>query len=408
MVHGVSRCFFCDEKISEDSNDHCKTPLHILRVHQAFADRERFDQVVRACRPSQEENDLKVQCLEQIKAALRPNSVHPTGSVGKETSLRGEHDIDVAVVVPDGPTDAFMDRASNALRQYGFCNVTVQKRKDFGRRLITATKQDLSLDILPVQDLDDDGWAKEAAKSAMFFSQKLPAWKKDVVRILKALLRLKLPDVPGILLEACVFQAEMPSTQAIRNGTFAVLERLVQLRACCCPCTGRDLMQDERVWNTRAELRDYCLELLALRQRPEADLGRSCQQSLPCCHLVTVTTAHCSYSLHMSLDHNVAKLMLSLEVHFDNPKDRDHVTEASQHDESYMLQFWLQEQARRQAFARLLQEETDDTPYARQTEVDEVVERNEPWSACERCIAFVIFVYFFILWYNEHFPRLSQ
>ena len=66
-----------------------------------------------------------------------------------------------------------------------FYNVAVQKRANFGRRLITAEYGDLSLDILPVRNLDEGGWAAEVVKSAKFFRQMLP-WQKDVVRILKA------------------------------------------------------------------------------------------------------------------------------------------------------------------------------------------------------------------------------
>ena len=363
MVHGVSNCFFCDEK-AEDG--HCQKPLHILRVHKAFVDREKFDHIVRECRPSEAERRLKAMCLDKIQAALRPVGLYPTGSAGKETALRGEHDIDVAIVVPDGPTDTFLDKAKDALQRQGFYNVAVQKRADFGRRLITAEYEDLSLDILPVRNLDDSGWAAEAVKSAKFFRQMLPAWQKDVVRILKALLRLELPHMPGILLETCIFEADVPPTQAIRNGTWAVLERLGQLQPCRCPCSGRDLMQDPRVWNTRDKLQEYCLELLALRQTPVVDLGPYCLQSLPCGHYVTVTAGR-SYSDSVTLNHEVAKLMLRLGVQFHGPASKEHVIKASRQDDAYIIAHFVS----RTVQLRQLRSQLDNLPYNREVEAEE-------------------------------------
>jgi len=363
MVHGVSKCFFCDEKAADG---HCQKPLHALRVHQAFVDRERFDHIVRECRPSEAERSLKALCLQKIQAALRPVGLHPTGSAGKETALRGEHDIDVAIVVPDGPTDAFLHKAKESLQQHGFYRVQIQKRADFGRRLITAAYEDLSLDILPVRNLDEGGWAAEAVKSAKFFRQMLPAWKKDVVRILKALLRLELPDMPGILLETCIFKADEPPTQAIRNGTWTVLERLAQLQPCRCPCSGRDLMQDPRVWNTRDKLQKYCLELLALRERPVVDLGQYCMESLPCGHCVTVTAGR-SYSGSVTLNHEVAKLMLSLGVHFSTDWERKHVMEASRHDDAYIVAQFVS----RTVQLRQFRSQVDNLRYDREVEAEE-------------------------------------
>ena len=363
MVHGVSNCFFCDEK-AEDG--HCQKPLHALRVHEAFVDREKFDHIVRECRPSEAERRLKARCLDKIQAALRPVGLYPTGSAGKETALRGEHDIDVAIVVPDGPTDTFLDNAKDALQRHGFYNVAVQKRADFGRRLITAEYEDLSLDILPVWNLDDSGWAAEAVKSAKFFRQMLPAWQKDVVRILKALLRLELPHMPGILLETCIFEADVPPTQAIRNGTWAVLERLGQLQPCRCPCSGRDLMQDPRVCSTRDKLQEYCLELLALRKTPVVDLGPVCQQSLPCGHYVTVRAGR-SYSDSVTLNHEVAKLMLRLGVQFHGPASKEHVIEASRHDDAYIIAHFVS----RTVQLRQLRSQLENLPYNGEVEAEE-------------------------------------
>ena len=359
MVRGVSKCYVCDEQADDD---HWQMPLHALRLHQAFVDPERFDHLVRECRPSERERSLKALCLERAKLALRPATLHVTGSVGKETALRGEHDLDVVLVVPGGPTDAFLEKAEVALETYGFCNVHVQRRKDIRRRLITAQYEDLSLDIVPVQHLGDSGWAREAVNSAKFFGQ-LSAWRKDVVRVLKALLRLRFPNMPGILLEACVLKVEATRPHILR-GTWAVLQSLAQLAPCRCPCTGRDLMQDDRVRNTHGTLQGYCLDLLALRHTPRVDLGTFCRQSLPCQHQLTVA-ARRSFTGRILLNHNVASLMLSLNVHFQSFEDRDHVREASQHDESYIKDFLAQRFAL-QALAR--EREPDSFPHQREGE----------------------------------------
>ena len=124
--------------------------------------------------------------------------------------------------------------------------------------------------------------------------------------------------MPGILLETCIVdivEADVPPTQAIHHGTYKVLERLAQLlQPCHCPCSGRD-MQDPRVWNSHHKLQEYCLELLTLRQTPVVDLGPYCAETLPCGHYVTVTAGRSDFLV--TLNHEVAKLMLRLGVQFD-------------------------------------------------------------------------------------------
>ena len=304
-----------------------------LNVHHAFTQGQQLDAILRQCRPSADEQNLKKRCEDEIKRALRPSNVYLTGSVGKGTALRGEHDLDVVVVVPEGPTDHVMKRLRNALLMQGFDDVQCQMRHQRGRRLITAKYESLSLDILPVQKLEDDGWANDAWKSRVYFSTKLTAWKKDVVRVMKALLRLRFPDIPGILLESCVDKADIPSGHIVRNGIKNTLQRLADNcnYSCSCPCMNRDLMQDQRVKNIESEMQEYCLELLTLFGTPIVHLGSFCQESLICRHDLTVQfrfLSRCSrFFGHVSLDYELSRLMLGLPLQFQHEWGKAHLRE---------------------------------------------------------------------------------
>lgn len=234
------------------------------------------DRVLRMIRPSPEEDSNTVCCMDALQAALRPEALFWTGSVGKSTALHGAHDLDVCVRLSAGLVgQPALQEIVKRLRDTRFEVVRCE------RRLVLARYANLEVDIMPqpTSGEDVDWWQRQIDHLHLF--RQLSAAGKDAVRLLKAWARLRV-QVPGILLEAVV-----TTLKASTAGDLfvAALHALSRQRPWLDPVrTGSDLSEvlDRQQWSSLERYAESSLKLMNVT----IDTGTYCKQSFPCLHAV--------------------------------------------------------------------------------------------------------------------------
>ena len=260
--------------------------------------------------------DARDRCVRRLQEVLRPAEVHVTGSMGKSTALRGEHDMDVVVV-----TSRSRDLLVQQLRGAGFKDVRVQRPTDEGRCLIVATYGMLSLDILPVTALQPQTWAHDQVRNKKFYAEALLAWKKNLVVVMKALYRLKFAEVPGVLLEAVVHSLPDYAPHGIHGmllEAFAVIQRSSHFPE---PAVGTNVIKvfEDRRAGAWLLFQSYTRELCSLTKPPLAlNLGDFCQQSLPCGHQISLQFEDVTFTAGVSCNRRFVDTVLALGLQIED------------------------------------------------------------------------------------------
>mmetsp|Transcript_81518 Transcript_81518/g.234256 ORF Transcript_81518/g.234256 Transcript_81518/m.234256 type:complete len:593 (-) Transcript_81518:127-1905(-) len=236
MEHLAQQCFFCDTDIGSDGGGvHADTLLHRQNVRLFFQSPETADATIQRTRPTHAEREHIECCITSIQRGARCAEVHLTGSIGKGTALRDCHDLDIAIIVdnflPVDPKSSAMMLAER-FRESGI------RVKWCEKHLVKVQHQGLEVDVVPTGRIDagrlrslpdTDGWRGSMAMQHANVLGQMPAWRKDVVRLLKAWSRLKLP-VPGLLLELVAQSVPEPSSDRIREGFKHALFLLSQVQ----------------------------------------------------------------------------------------------------------------------------------------------------------------------------------
>mmetsp|Transcript_29081 Transcript_29081/g.56195 ORF Transcript_29081/g.56195 Transcript_29081/m.56195 type:complete len:569 (-) Transcript_29081:168-1874(-) len=264
-------CYFCQINVS-DSREHVAARFHQQNMLKFAIDDESADKVVRNARPSEDERQKVTRCIDVIQRKVQPTEVHPSGSIGKGTALKRSHDFDFVLVLgsfdsqnPKGSVTWLAERLRGS-------EVYVHHKE---KHLLKAYYRELELDLLPTGHIDverlrkmcepeKNGWRGAIQIQHTSIISQMAQWRKDVVRLLKAWVALKIAKMPGLILEILVRELPIPNSDKIRTGFRLALQQLSRGKTKIVDPfrEQRDVAEDFEYWHEVTEYANDTLSLL--------------------------------------------------------------------------------------------------------------------------------------------------
>jgi len=273
-------CFFCRARVA-DCCEHVASRLHQQKLLEFETNDESADTIVRNARPTEDERQHVSRCINVIQRCVRAFEVHPSGSIGKGTALRGSHDFDFVLVLRS--FDSFNPKASVTLiaDQLSGSEIVVHHKE---KHLLRAYYGELELDLLPTGYIDaerlrsmhepeNNGWRGALQMQHTSIISKMPQWRKDVVRLLKAWVKMKIAKVPGLILEIIARELPVPDSDMIRTGFRLALEKLSHGKTITADPfrKQRDVAAGFEYWH---EIAEYANETLSLMGRLKVSISQ--------------------------------------------------------------------------------------------------------------------------------------